>query len=100
MGRLGTFFLGFILGGITVYGSLHFHVIRGEDGFQVLPKLQATFSQTYVDIRGFGLDDWNRHRLLAAAITRSGKTELFRGAAVEPVQGAVTDFFNTIQNSH
>lgn len=93
--RLWTFFFGFLLGGIVVYTSLHIHVVRAEDGFHMVPKLQSTLSQTYVDIRGFGIEQWNAHRLLAASITRAGKTQLFRGAVVAPVDQAVREFFGT-----
>ena len=96
MKRLSHFIFGFLLGGITVYVSLHFHLIRAENGVHFVPKLQSTFSQTYVDVRNFGVEDWNRHRLLTAAVTRAGKTDLFSGAVVEPVHTAVDEFFQKL----
>ncbi|HEY6564075.1 MAG TPA: hypothetical protein VIY86_06235, partial [Pirellulaceae bacterium] len=71
------------------------HIVRAEDGMHVIPKLQSTLAQTYVDIRGYGIEQWNSRRLLAASITRAGKTELFRGAAIQPVHHAVREFFQT-----
>ena len=89
MGRIGTFVLGFLLGGATVYASLHYHVVRADDGVYFIPKMSSTFAETYVDIRNFGFEEWNQHRSLVFAITQSGKTDLLQGVAIQPIQNAV-----------
>jgi hypothetical protein len=89
MGRFGTFILGFLLGGATVFGSLHYHVVRANDGVHFIPKMSSTFTETLVDIRSFGFEEWNQHRSLAFAIQQAGKTELLQGVALQPVQNAV-----------
>jgi hypothetical protein len=81
--RLGAFFFGFIAGGIFVLGALKYHVIKAEDGVHLVPKMGATFSETYVDIRSFSPNDWAQHPNLTAAIVRADKAHLMNGAAVD-----------------
>ena len=89
MGRFGAFVLGLVVGGLSVFGALHYHVVRAHEGVHVIPKMNSTFSETYVDIREFGFEEWNQHRELAFAITRAGKTHLIQGVALQPMQDAV-----------
>jgi len=86
---MGRFLFGFLLGGATVFFSLHYHVVRAEDGVQFVPKVTSTFSETYVDIRSYGLGDWMEHPNLALALERDGKSELLRGAAKQSIGNAV-----------
>lgn len=94
MGRFGTFLLGFLVGGATVYSSLHYHVVRADDGFHMVPKLTSTFSETYVDVRNFGFEEWNQHRSLALALAQSDKGYLVQGIAVDALQNTMNDLFN------
>jgi hypothetical protein len=96
MNRIGTFFLGFLIGGAVVYSSLHYHVVRAGDGIHFVPKVASTFSETYVDVRHFSVEDWNEHRALAAALTQAGKTDILRGAVVQPLHDAVDGFIQQI----
>ena len=89
MGRFGAFVLGFLIGGATVYASLHYHIVRAHDGVHFIPKMSSTFAETYVDIRNFGFEEWNQHRGLALAIGQAGKTHLLQGVAIAPIQNAV-----------
>jgi hypothetical protein len=88
MNRIGTFFLGFLVGGVVVYTSLHFHIVRATEGLHFVPKVTSTFSETYVDVRDFGLDDWSQHPALVAALTQAGKTSILQGAITQPIQQA------------
>ncbi len=80
---MGRFILGFVIGGATVLGALRYHVVRAEDGVHLVPKMSATLSETYIDIRQFGTKDWSAHPAVAAALVRDGKGNLMRGAAVD-----------------
>ncbi len=84
MNRIGTFFVGFLLGGLTCYGALHFHIVRANDSVHFIPKLTSTLTETYVDVREFGFDDWRERSSLAAAITAAGKTEIMQGTVTRP----------------
>lgn len=98
MNRLGAFVFGFLLGGAVVFGSLHYHVVRAEDGMHVIRKQTTSFSQTYVDIRNYGYSDWAENQGLAFAIQQSNP-ELLQGIASGTVQnavgGAVNDAFQS-----
>lgn len=89
MNRIGTFMLGFLVGAITIYGALHYHIVRTNDGVQLIPKLTSTLSETYVDIRDFGVEQWSQHQTLALAIARAGKSELLQGAVTQQLDDIV-----------
>lgn len=76
MGRLGCFTVGVVCGAGLLYGALHYHVVRAAESTHVVAKLNPGLKHTYVDIRGFGFEDWNRHRDLAVALVRADKTTL------------------------
>ena len=99
MGRLGTFFIGFFLGGATIYLSLHFHIVRANDGIHSISKVYPKFSETYVDIREFGFADWEDHPGLAAAIVQAEKVELLGDAAVQPLRDTVNGFLSTFDSN-
>ena len=80
---MGRFLMGFVMGGAVVLGALRYHVVRAEDGVHLVPKMGATRSETYVDIRTYTPQDWSNHPAVAAALVRDGKGNLVRGAAVE-----------------
>lgn len=81
--RIGAFVFGFIAGGIFVLGSLKYHVIKADDGIHLVPKMGATFSETFVDIRTFSANDWAQHPNVTAALVRADKGHLMKGAAVD-----------------
>jgi len=92
---MGRFLIGFVLGGVLVYVSLHYHVVRARDGVHLVAKATSTFSQTYVDIRTFGVSDWADNAELAIAIQNAGKGDLLREQAVEAIGNAVQDVFDS-----
>lgn len=81
MGRFATFLTGFVLGGIATYGAMHYHIVRTDDGVQMVPKVSANLRDVYVDIRDFEISDWNEHRYLAAALIKADKGELMGESA-------------------
>ena len=46
MKRLSGFLIGVVVGGGLVFGAQRYHVLRTEQGFEVVPKLSADFSET------------------------------------------------------
>jgi hypothetical protein len=81
MGRFWTFFWGMLVGAALMYGAMSYHVIRTHEGFQFVPKVTSGLGDTYVDIRGFTLDDWTRHRALCMALIKADKADLMGDAA-------------------
>ncbi|MEX1041399.1 MAG: hypothetical protein WDZ51_12245 [Pirellulaceae bacterium] len=85
-GRISAFVLGLLVGAAIVYGGLKYHFIRADDGIHVVPKSSAEFSDAYVDIRGWGVQQWNEHRGLAVAVAQAQKPELFQNTASETMR--------------
>jgi hypothetical protein len=86
MGRVWAFFWGVVVGASLMYCAMMYHVVHTHDGLQVVPKITAGLSSTYVDIRGFGLEDWARHRSLAMALIKAEKDDLMGDAAMSPLR--------------
>lgn len=82
MSRLGSFVCGMLVGAALLWGAMHYHVIRGNDGVYLVPKLSNSLASPYVDIRQFTLSDWQQHRALAAAILQSNKAHLLSDSSL------------------
>jgi len=86
MGRFFAFFWGMVVGASLLYGAMTYHVVNTSDGLQVVPKSPPCLQGAYTDIRGFGVEDWTRHRALAMALIKAGKGELMGDAAASPLR--------------
>ncbi|QDS92590.1 hypothetical protein FF011L_13370 [Roseimaritima multifibrata] len=95
MGRISTFFFGMICGAGLLWGAMHYHVVRTTDGFYFVPKLSKNLTDPYVDVRAFGLSDWQQHRPLAAAIMQNNQSQLLGDASMttfkDRILGAVEE---------
>jgi len=96
MSRFGSLFLGFVLGAAAMFVSLKYHVLRTDQGVELVPKVTSTFGDTYVDIRHFGLSDWREHKSLLAAVVRSEKKHLLHDAATTDLGNAIDGLFDEI----
>ncbi len=90
MSRLLSFLMGMVAGALLCYGATNYHLIRAQDGFHVVQKVQARLAEAYVDVREFGAADWTDHPELVAAIIRENKQHLMTGAAVSAIQDGVS----------
>lgn len=86
MQRIGPFLAGFIVGALAVFVGLKYHVVRAPDGVHLVPKQEANFSDAYVDIRSFSMQDWDNHRSLAMAIMQADKTHLLKDSAKDSLR--------------
>ncbi|MEM6363687.1 MAG: hypothetical protein AAF539_11340 [Planctomycetota bacterium] len=73
---MGRFFFGMITGATLLYVAMHYHLVRGDEGVYLVPKISNNLSDVYVDIRDFGLSDWQDNKPLAAALMKSDRAEL------------------------
>jgi hypothetical protein len=96
MGRMIILLVGIAIGAAGVYGSLNYHLIHTQDGFEAIPKTSATFNDTYVDVRSFGVGDWADHKDLVAALI-AAKKESVMGEAAE---GAFRDRIGNLFDIH
>ncbi len=87
---MSKFIIGFVCGGIFTFGLLRYHVLHADDGFHLIPKMGATVSEPYLDVRQFTAKDWSEHPAVAAAVVRAGRADLMKDAAVDSLfDGAV-----------
>jgi hypothetical protein len=94
MGRIGTYFAGIITGFAVCFVANHYHVVRADSGVFVVPKLNQNLDDIYVDIRGFGLSDWQEHRMLAASLLQSDRQELLDGTALTGFRKSIVSLVN------
>ena len=86
MRRLPTFIFGVLVGGLLIYGGLHYHVINAPSGLHLVPKVDSTLASTYVDIRGWGLAEWTQHQDVAAALLSANRQDLMQSAAEDSIR--------------
>ena len=95
---MSRFLFGMISGAALLFIAMHYHIVRGQDGVYVVPKISNNLSDVYVDTRDYGLDDWESHKPLAAAIMRSNKQHLLEdstlGSFRQRVDGLVQGLFS------
>ncbi|MBL6724718.1 MAG: hypothetical protein ISQ09_06500 [Rubripirellula sp.] len=91
---MSRFAFGVLTGVIMMYVASHYHVVRGDDGFYLVPKLSNNLKEIYVDTREFQPDDWLDHQSVAAAIMQSNQTHLLGESAMNPLQESVQGFFS------
>ena len=96
MGRISTFISGMIAGAVLLFVANHYHLVRGNDGVFVVPKLSQNLQDTYVDIREFGLRDWQQHRMLAASLLRSNHKEVLEDSTLSGVRKTAVSLMNEL----
>lgn len=60
--------LGVVLS-VTTFAA---HVVRTSDGLLILWKRRPGLKDAYVDVRGWSVTEWNRHRELVQALQDAG----------------------------
>ncbi len=95
MNRVTSFLIGLIVGSFGVYLALKYHVVRADDGVHLVPKVEATFEDSYVDIRRYDFNDWRKHSVLVSSLTRAEKTDLMRRSAGNAIHSTVDELFKT-----
>lgn len=91
---MSRFLFGVVTGVILMYVSSHYHIVRGNDGFYLVPKLTQNLRAIYVDTRDFDPDDWLEHQSVAAAILKSNQTHLLGESTMNPLQESVKGIFS------
>jgi hypothetical protein len=93
-----TFLFGAAVGAGLIFGAQRYHLLRTSEGFYVIPKLNATFSEAYVDIRAFTLGDWVDHRALAGAIIKAKKDHLLEDSATDNLKSGIESALESLTN--
>ncbi len=88
--------LGIVLGGATVAGALQYHLLNTSEGLVLVPKTNSTLSDTYVDIRSFGISEWNEHRQIVDAIIKADRQEILQNSAVDGIKDSVDSLLDRL----
>ena len=83
------FIAGFIVGAGTILFTMHFHVVRSEEGFHVVEKVTPSMADIFVDIRGWDGAAWRDHAALVASLTKAERTDLLKQAAGRTISNAI-----------
>ncbi|QDV42937.1 hypothetical protein Enr13x_27880 [Stieleria neptunia] len=78
---MSRFFAGMFCGALLLFVVMHYHIVRGNNGVVLVPKISNNLAGIYTDIRAFDLQDWQNHKPLAAAIMRSNQSDLLEDSA-------------------
>src|ERR1700759_869184 len=97
-GRINALIFGIIIGCGLTYGAQRYHVVRAQDGIEVVPKMTQTFDDTYVDVRNFTVTDWANHKLLAAALATNNKSNVIGEQNLEVLQTKVGNVIAALKN--
>jgi hypothetical protein len=76
MRRLIFLLLGVVVGGLLMYGSFQYHLVRSQRAWLIVPKRQTSLNDIYVDIREWKLREWRQHPSLAQDLVASGHSDL------------------------
>ena len=79
-----------VVGAALLWGAMHYHIVRADDGVYMVPKLSKNLAAPYVDIRQFTLNDWQQHRTLAAAIVQSNKSHLLADTSLSQFRASIS----------
>jgi hypothetical protein len=83
MNRVESFLVGTACGIALLYVTMHFTVVRANDGFHWIPKVSAKLDLPYEDIRDFKPEHWQRRPALTMSILKARKSYLMDERSVE-----------------
>ena len=93
---MSKFFAGMACGAVLLFTAMHFHMVRGNNGVVLVPKVSNNLSDIYVDIREYDLQDWQSHKPLAAAIMRSNQSQLLDASGARSFGDSVAGLVDTL----
>lgn len=93
------FLLGMVCGAALLFVAMHYHIVRGNEGVVLVPKISNSLSDVYVDIREFDLAQWKQHKPLAAAIMKSSQSHLLEDSAHQSFGNTVRDLVDNLLGS-
>jgi hypothetical protein len=94
-----TFLLGAAVGAGGMYLSRTYHVVRGNDGFHLVPKMTQDFSDPYVDVRNFDPRAWDDHRALAVALVKANKGHLITAGVGDNLRNAARGVLEMLEGN-
>ncbi|NQT94096.1 MAG: hypothetical protein HQ559_15145 [Lentisphaerae bacterium] len=81
----------------AAYWLASHHVVQGDDGVMVLDKRFLTFEDTRVDIRGWGIRDFDEHMHIRRALVAEGYGDLISELKQDELKGSVNDIIESTE---
>ena len=75
-----------LLGSAGLGGSLNYHVLRTDNGIELLPKQELTLHDTFLDVRQLSLCEWKNHGSVMAAMIKAKKEHVLGTKEVQTVR--------------
>ena len=82
--RWAILFTGIVLGSLGTWLLASYHIIRTAAERVWIPRTTAGFTDTYVDVRGWTIDEWRRHPALLHSVVRAGRRDLLPTPPASP----------------
>ena len=75
-------------------------LVRTGEQFLLIPKIEVSLVDPYVDVRDWGLDDWEKHPQLLAAMKDHGHADLLPETRSGPRRGDSPGSFSDDSGDH
>lgn len=86
---MARFIFGMLTGAALLFLAMHYHIVRGNEGVFLVPKISNNLTDVYVDVRSYSLSDWQSHKPLAAAIMQSNQAHLLDDSSLNSFRHTV-----------
>ncbi len=86
---------GIILGSLLTLGAQRYHVIHTKDGLKMVAKRTSTLTDTYVDVREWGVVEWSKHPDLVWTLTQNDRKDVLGSHTLENDMQGVWQMFDS-----
>ena len=95
MNRFAFLVIGMVLGGLLTVGAQSYHIVHADNGLNLVQKRHASLSDTYIDVRHWGIAEWAQHPDLLWSLHQSQKSDVLGDTPV--LNTNVRDVSNAFQ---
>lgn len=99
MNRLSVFFLGVIVGAVSLYMTENFYIVRSQESVHLIPKVASKLEFPYRDIRKYTVEDWQKDPSLGLAIVKSKKQDLMVESGINGMQQKFEGLLRSLSGS-
>ena len=85
---------GVVLGAVLTIGAQSYHVIHTKEGLKFVAKRNATLSDTYVDVREWGVTEWSKHPDLMWTLAQNDRKDILNTNVLERDMQGVWQMFD------
>ena len=95
MWRITWLLGGVILGATLTLGAQSYHVINTKDGIKLVAKRNSTLTDTYVDVRQWGVAEWSKHPDLMWTLAQNDRKDVLGTQTLEHDLQGVWQMFDS-----